>query len=331
MSVLLAARGLSRSFRLPGGGRLRAVQDVDLTVTEGTVLGLVGESGSGKSTLGRLLLGLLPPSAGEVRFDGAPLPPPGGGAWRASRAAMQLVAQDPLGSLNPRLPVGMQVAEGLVTHGRAASFAAARAETEAMLARMGLDAQLAARYPHQLSGGQRQRVAIARALVLRPRLLVLDEPVSALDVSVQAQVVALLAGLRSAMRVTQVFVTHDLRILRHLADRIAVMYCGRIVEEAPVAAFYAAPAHPYARALLAALPALDPDAARAPLPLREGEPASPLAPPPGCPFHPRCPDAVAACRAGAGPALRALAPGRRVACHLADAAAAATPRETATA
>ncbi len=325
MTALVEARDLSRNFRTPHG-TLRAVEGVDLSVEEGTTLGLVGESGCGKSTLGRLLLGLIEPSAGEVRFAGAGLPKPGTAAWRAARASMQLVAQDPLGSLNPRLPVGVQVAEGLVTHGLARRFRDADAPVREMLGRVGLDAAFALRFPHQLSGGQRQRVAIARALVLRPRLLVLDEPVSALDVSVQAQVVALLAELRRAFGTTQVFVSHDLRIVRHVADRVAVMYCGRLVEEAPAAALYAAPAHPYTRALLAALLPLDPDAPRAPLPLREGEPASPLAPPPGCAFHPRCPLAVATC-AREAPALRGLGPGRRVACHLAAEAPAPTVAE----
>jgi oligopeptide/dipeptide ABC transporter ATP-binding protein len=316
MTPLVQARRLSRQFRIAGAGLLRAVQEVDLAIAPGQTLGLVGESGCGKSTLGRLILGLLPPSAGEIRFGGGPLPAPGSRAWRASRAAMQLVAQDPLGSLNPRLRIGLQVAEGLVAHRRARSLRDAAPEALAMLAQVGLDAGHAARFPHELSGGQRQRVAIARALVLRPRLLVLDEPVSALDVSVQAQVVALLADLQRKLGTTQLFISHDLRVVRHIADRVAVMYGGRIVEEAAVAELYATPQHPYTRALLAALPPVDPGAPRQALELREGEPASALAPPPGCAFHPRCPLAIAACAKDPPPALLEPTPGRRVACHL---------------
>ncbi|WP_368417348.1 ABC transporter ATP-binding protein [Falsiroseomonas sp.] len=316
MTPLVEARGLSRQFRIAGAGLLRAVQGVDLAIAPGQTLALVGESGCGKSTLGRLLIGLLPPSAGTIGFDGAPLPAPGSTAWRASRAAMQLVAQDPLGSLNPRLPIGLQVAEGLVVHRRARSLRDAAPEALAMLTQVGLGADHAARFPHELSGGQRQRVAIARALVLRPRLLVLDEPVSALDVSVQAQVVALLATLQRALGTTQLFISHDLRVVRHIADRVAVMYCGRIVEQAAVAELYATPQHPYTRALLAALPTVDPAAPRQALALREGEPASAMAPPPGCAFHPRCPLAISACAKDPPPTLHEAAPGRRVACHL---------------
>jgi oligopeptide/dipeptide ABC transporter ATP-binding protein len=322
MTTLLEATGVARSFATRGG-LVQAVREVDLRIVEGESLGLVGESGCGKSTLARLLVGILAPSSGTIRFAGRALAPPGSTAWRAERAQLQLIAQDPLGSLNPRLPVGTQVAEGLLAHRVSPRFAQALPAAIEMLARVGLDAALASRFPHQLSGGQRQRVAIARALILRPRLLVLDEPVSARDVSVQAQVVALLAEIRATTATTQVFVSHDLRVVRHVAERVAVMYAGRLVETAPVAELYAAPAHPYTVALLAALPALEPGAARRALPLREGEAPSPLAPPAGCAFHPRCPLAIAACRADAPPPLRSLTTGRLVACHLAAPAQAA--------
>jgi oligopeptide/dipeptide ABC transporter ATP-binding protein len=315
MSPLIAAQALARSFRTPAG-LLQAVRGVDLTIGAGASLGLVGESGCGKSTLARLLLGILPPTGGTLLVRGAPPAPAGSAAWRIQRADLQLVAQDPLASLNPRLPVGPQVAEGLVAHGRARDFAAAMPAVLRMLDRVGLAAALASRFPHQLSGGQRQRVAIARALVLRPFLLVLDEPVSALDVSVQAQVVVLLRDLQAEAGTTQVFVSHDLRVVRHVADRVAVMYAGRIVEEAPAAQLYAAPAHPYTRALLAALPPLTPGARRAaPVPTDAGPP-SPLAPPGGCAFHPRCPMALPVCRSEA-PVMRRAGPDRRVACHVA--------------
>ena len=314
MTALLEARGLARDFRV-AAGTLRAVRGVDLAVARGESLGLVGESGCGKSTLGRMLAGLLPPTAGLARFAGAPLPPPGSPAWRAQRAQLQFVAQDPLGSLNPRLPICLQVAEGPAAHGRARRLRDAIPAALAMLARVGLDAGLAARVPHQLSGGQRQRVAIARALALRPEAVVLDEPVSALDVSVGAGIIRLLAELRGEFGLTTVFISHDLRVVRHVADRVAVMYAGRVVEEAPAARLYAAPVHPYARALLAALPSLDPGASRAAPPALEGEPASPLAPPPGCAFHPRCPLALPDC-AREAPAPRQVAPGHRAACHL---------------
>jgi oligopeptide/dipeptide ABC transporter ATP-binding protein len=315
MSPLIAAQALARSFRTPAG-LLQAVRGVDLTIGAGASLGLVGESGCGKSTLARLLLGILPPTNGTLLVRGAPPAPAGSAAWRTQRADLQLVAQDPLASLNPRLPVGRQVAEGLVAHGRARDFAAAMPAVLRMLDRVGLAAALASRFPHQLSGGQRQRVAIARALVLRPSLLVLDEPVSALDVSVQAQVVVLLRELQAEAGTTQVFVSHDLRVVRHVADRVAVMYAGQIVEEAPAAQLYAGPAHPYTRALLAALPPLTPGARRAaPMPADAGPP-SPLAPPGGCAFHPRCPMALPVCRSDA-PVMRRSGPDRRVACHVA--------------
>ncbi len=316
---LVEARGLSKRFPVLGGAlglsrvaELRAVEEVDLQIGRAEVLGLVGESGCGKSTLGRLLIRLIDPSAGEVRFEGADLAKAEGAALRALRRRMQMVFQDPFGSLNPRMRVGEIVAEPLRLAGVPRQDRAARAV--GLLAQVGLTAEHAGRYPHQFSGGQRQRIGIARALALDPALVICDEPVSALDVSVQAQVVNLLRDLQRARGLSYLFVSHDLRVVRHVSDRVAVMYLGRIVEAGPTRALYAAPLHPYTRALLAAAPVARPGARPPAAPLA-GEIPSPLSPPPGCAFHPRCPSAVPRCREER-PVLRAEGD-RQVACHLA--------------
>jgi peptide/nickel transport system ATP-binding protein len=297
-----------------GRSKIRAVAGVSLALERGRTLGLVGESGCGKSTTGRLALGLIEPDAGSVAFGGEAMPAPGTAAWRALRARVQLVFQDPLGALDRRLAIGRQIAEPMVIHHLGTSDERARRVAQ-LLRAVGLSADLDARYPHQLSGGQRQRAVLARALATRPDLLVCDEPVSALDVSIQAQVVNLLADLQEEFGLTILFISHDLRLVRLVAHEVAVMYLGQIVEQGEPTAMFAAPAHPYSQALLAAVP--NPQR-RGPRALLAGEPPDPAARPTGCAFHPRCPIAVARCR-GEAPALRRRADGRLVACHLAHA------------
>jgi oligopeptide/dipeptide ABC transporter ATP-binding protein len=287
---LLEARDLVKTFVQRGLGArqlVQAVAGVSFTVGRGETLALVGESGCGKSTLGRAVLRLHEPTSGALRFDGVDLLAARGAALRGLRRRMQIVFQDPMASLNPRMQVADIVAEPLVVH-RLGDRAARRARVTALLAKVGLTPESMERYPHEFSGGQRQRIGIARALASGPELLVADEPVSALDVSVQAQIVNLLADLQAAERLSYLFISHDLRVVRYLAHRVAVMYLGRIVELGPVAAIFARPAHPYTRALLAAVPAADPAHRRLRV-LLDGDPPSPLAPPPGCAFHPRCP------------------------------------------
>jgi oligopeptide/dipeptide ABC transporter ATP-binding protein len=284
-------------------------------VARGETLGLIGESGCGKSTLGRLLLRLQPPTAGAIRFDGADIADAPEAALRPLRRRMQIVFQDPYASLNPRRTVREIVGLPLALH-EGARGPAAEARVAAMLDRVGLARTHLDRYPHQFSGGQRQRIGIARALILRPEFVVCDEPVSALDVSVQAQVLALLRELRDEMGLTMLFISHDLAVVAHLARRIAVMYLGRIVEEGPRDAVLRRPAHPYTRALLAAVPRIG--ASAAPRRTIVGDLPSPLAPPPGCAFHPRCPQAGPRCRREL-PRLVALGePAHAGACHLHD-------------
>ena len=313
--TLVVAEQVEKTFAPHGliarGKGVRAVAGVDATIARGEALGVVGESGSGKSTLGRLLLGLLPATGGTVRFDGAPLPKPGSRAWRVLRARMGIVFQDPFGSLDSRRSVGAQVADGLAIHGVPGGAGRVRELFELV----GLDPRRADAYPHEFSGGQRQRIGIARALATKPDFLVADEPVSALDVSIQAQVVKLLADLRRDLGLAMLFISHDLPVVRHLCDRVAVMYLGRIMEEGRVGEVFARPAHPYTRALLSATPMLKAEkrAARIILP---GEPPSPSSPPSGCVFRTRCPHAVAAC-AEAVPALREFG-AQRIACIRAE-------------
>jgi oligopeptide/dipeptide ABC transporter ATP-binding protein len=271
----------------------------------------VGESGSGKSTIGRLLLRLLRPTGGTVRFDGADITTMDRGALRPMRRRMQMVFQDPFGSLNPRMTVGAAIADGMLLH-RIARPDEARERVAALLARVGLPPEAAARPPRALSGGQRQRVAIARALAVEPDFLVADEPVSALDVSVGAEILALLRELRAERGLALLFVSHDLGAVRALCDRVAVLYLGRVMEEAPAEALFRDPRHPYTRALLSASPSR-PGRARGPRIVLSGEIPSPAAPPSGCVFRTRCPHALPAC-ADQVPDLRELAPGRHAAC-----------------
>ena len=325
MTPILVAENVTRRFapRLTLGDRIaaalgakadrravQAVTDVSLAVRRGETLGLVGESGCGKSTLGRMLAGILPPTEGRVLLDGAA--PMRGGHKTTTR--IQTVFQDPFASLNPRMRIGETIAEGPVTHGlvprgQAAGFAGG------WLAKVGLDPAYAARFPHQFSGGQRQRVAIARALAMRPEVLVCDEPVASLDVSIQAQILNLFLNLRRELGLTSLFISHDLAVVRHVSDRVAIMYLGRIVEMGEAAKVYALPRHPYTQGLLDSVPklALGGNAGVTFRPIR-GELPSPLSPPSGCAFHPRCPQATELCRRER-PALAAQADGTLVACH----------------
>ena len=309
MSALLELRAVSRHFALPRRGfapapMLRAVQQVSLSVQAGEVVGLVGESGSGKSTLGRLALRLLTPSAGTVMFEGDDLATLSRSALRARRRAMQMVFQDPFASLNPRRSIGGAIAEVLALHG----LPHGAAEVTVALRRVGLEAGDAVRRPRQFSGGQRQRIAIARALATQPRLLVADEPVSALDVSVQAGILALLQGLRAELGLAMLFISHDLRVVEAMADRIVVLYLGRVMESGPARAVFAQPRHPYTAALLAAAPG-----SHRPAMTLGGEIPSPADPPSGCVFRTRCPFALPACAAEV-PLPRTVAPQHEMAC-----------------
>ncbi len=289
---------------------VHAVDDVSFDVGDGEVVGLVGESGCGKSTLGRVIAGLHPPTAGEVRLAGEVVRLRPG-----RRPPVQMIFQDPFASLNPRMRVGDAIAEAPVAH-RLVARADATAFVADLLAQVGLDPAYATRYPHQFSGGQRARIGIARALAVQPRFLVCDEAVAALDVSIQAQVLNLFMELRGRLGLTYLFISHDLGVVRHLSDRVVIMYLGRVMETGPIGELYERPAHPYTQALLAEVPRLD-RRGRAYQPIR-GEIPSPLAPPPGCHFHPRCPHAMPRCRTEA-PLLRTIGPGRASACHLHDA------------
>jgi oligopeptide/dipeptide ABC transporter ATP-binding protein len=311
---LLEVRGLAKHFSVRARGRgrrartLRAVDDVSLTLAAGETLGLVGESGCGKSTLGRTVLGLLTPDAGEVLFDGRPL----GGDDPALRRTAQIVFQDPYTALPPKMRVGRILAEPLRIHGLVGPRDVA-GRVQQLLADVGLKPEHATALPHQLSGGQRQRVGIARALAVEPALIVADEAVSALDVSVQAQILNLLKELQQRRGIAFLFISHDLGVVRYMSHRIAVMYLGRIVELGPAAEVVERPLHPYTQALLAAVPRLD--ARRATLRI-EADPPNPVNPPPGCAFHPRCPAAEAIC-ARERPELVEWLPRRRAACHFA--------------
>ncbi|MEV0094969.1 oligopeptide/dipeptide ABC transporter ATP-binding protein [Streptomyces sp. NPDC050738] len=320
LTPVLDVCDLQRHFASPSGV-VRAVDGVSLTIGPGEVVGLVGESGSGKSTVGRCVVRLDRPTGGEVVIDGTDVTTLSARAMRPLRKKVHLVFQDPSSSLNPRMTIRQIIAEPLRLHGLASRAEASRRVDE-LLAQVGLRPELADRNPHQLSGGQRQRVSIARALSVEPALLVADEPTSALDVSVQASVLNLLADLQRERGFGCLFITHDLAAVEYLADRIAVMYLGRIVEQAPALELFADPKHPYTQALLSAAPVPDPAAqhSRGRIVL-SGELPSPLDPPPGCHFHTRCPLATDRCRTET-PALRTLpsaeadGPARQVACHL---------------
>jgi oligopeptide transport system ATP-binding protein len=304
---------LSGLFGRKVSGAVRAVDGVSFTIERGETLALVGESGCGKSTTGRLLTRLIEPTSGTVRFDDIEISELGDEALRAARRRMQLVFQDAGSSFNPRMTVASLIAEPM--HLAGASDEECRVRVQELLPLVGLAPEHAKRYPHEFSGGQRQRIGIARALALQPDFVVCDEPVSALDVSVQAQVINLLTVLQREFGLTYLFISHDLRVVRHVADRVAVMYLGRIVEIADKATLYKAPQHPYTKALLSAVPAHRPGAARTFTDV-VGEAASARAVPPGCRYHTRCPHAMAVCRSE-DPEFLDLGGGHRSACHLA--------------
>ena len=327
MSALLKITGVSKRFtRRPNlaermlhavGGpdatrTVHALTDVSLEVTQGQVLGIVGESGCGKSTLGRIVSGIYMPSAGGVTLDGKPVARDRGGAAEKLTTRVQMIHQDPFASLNPRIKVGQTIAEG-PRHHRIVPRAEVDDMVRALLGRVGLEPSYAGRLPPQFSGGQRQRIAIARALAMKPDLLVLDEAVASLDVSIQAQVLNLFLELRQQLGLTALFISHDLGVVRHVSDRVAIMYLGRVVELAPAERIYAAPQHPYTRALFESIPVLG--TGRRQFHPIKGEIPSPLDPPPGCAFHPRCPHAGPRCRAEV-PRLAPTEPGHGVACHL---------------
>ncbi|MCC7275554.1 MAG: ABC transporter ATP-binding protein [Alphaproteobacteria bacterium] len=317
MTALLSVEGLTKAF-----GPARVVDDVSFTVGRGEIVGLVGESGSGKTTVGRCILRLTEPTAGRIVFDGVDLAALHGARLRARRRRIQMIFQDPFASLNPRLRIGSIVAEPIDIHGLASSRAERRRKVQALLDEVGMPADAWRRYPHEFSGGQRQRIGIARALAADPDLVVADEPVSALDVSVQAQVLNLLADLQQRRGLSMLFISHDLEVVRHLCDRIAVMYASRLMETGSGARIAARPAHPYTRALIAAVPHRDPTARKARA-IVEGETPGPLALPPGCVFQSRCPHVVPHCRE-ARPPLAPIEPGHAVACSNPRAVAACT-------
>lgn len=314
MTALLEISGLEKRFRLPGGRVLQAVAGVSLSIAPGEVLALVGESGCGKSTLGRCLLRLEEIDGGEIRFDGQRIDALRATAFRPLRQRIQMVFQDPYGSLDPRMTVAEILAEPLTSLGLVRNRHDAAPRVLELLDMVRMPRSCVAKKPHEFSGGQRQRIGIARALATRPDLLVCDEAVSALDVSVKAQIVNLLSDLRAELGLAMLFISHDLAIVERIADRVAVMYLGRIVETGDTEAIFSSPGHPYTRGLLAAAPRID-----APFTtdgLLRGEPPDPAAPPQGCRFHTRCPQAVARCETD-DPSPVPLAPGWSVACHFA--------------
>jgi oligopeptide transport system ATP-binding protein len=321
--TILEVRNLVMHFHVEGGlfsrggGLIRAVDGVSFSLRRGETLGLVGESGCGKTTTGRCILQLQRPTSGEVIFEGQDLTRLDGDELRRVRRRIQVIFQDPYSSLNPRMTIGQIVAEPMAVHGVETEPDARADRVRELLARVGLLPRHAERYPHELSGGQRQRVGIARALAVSPSLIICDEPVSALDVSIQAQIINLLEDLQADFGLSYLFVAHDLAVVRHISDRVAVMYLGKIAEIASREDLYQSPLHPYTRALLSAVPIPDPALeANRERQVLGGEVPSPLNPPGGCVFHPRCPIAVEHCRHEA-PALRRLRPEHDASCHLA--------------
>jgi oligopeptide/dipeptide ABC transporter ATP-binding protein len=319
---LLETRDLRTWFDVQRGlfgkrATVKAVDGVSITVAPGETLGLVGESGCGKSTLGRTVLRLIDPTRGTIAFDGVDITTQSQSSLRPMRRKMQMIFQDPYASLDPRMRVRDIVGEALDIHGLASSPSEREAKVEALLVRVGLRPDQAPRYPHEFSGGQRQRVGIARALAVEPRFIVADEPISALDVSIQAQIVNLLKDLQEELGLAYLFVAHDLTVVEYVSHRVAVMYLGKVVETAPSPSLYGDAKHPYTKALLSAAPTPDPEKKRTRIVL-QGDVPSPINPPSGCAFHPRCPIAKKGLCDVEAPALRELRPKHHVACHLAE-------------
>lgn len=319
---LLEVKNLKVHFPVKHGlfsrvkGHVKAVDDVSLTLQPGETLGLVGESGCGKTTLGRAIIRLIEPTSGSVIFEGEDITKLEGTELRARRRKFQMIFQDPYNSLNPRMTVEQIIGEAIDIHKLADSSSARRKRIMELLEAVGLNSAHAQRYPHEFSGGQRQRIGIARALAVEPKLIVCDEPVSALDVSVQAQIINLLQDLQKQRGIALLFIAHDLAVVEHISRRVMVMYLGKAVEIAEAKELVRNPRHPYTQALLSAVPEVDPASKRQRI-LLPGDVPSPIAPPPGCPFHPRCPYAQAVCKTDLPP-LREISPGHRSACHFAE-------------